>query len=194
MSQPLTVKADSLTSSEAVLLFNGKEYACVIGRSGVKPEVEKQEGDGATPIGEYRILRGFYRPDRLAKPDTNGLEMYPISRDMGWEDDPASKRYNYWIESGYPKGEVESFWREDECYNVILVVDYNGAWPFSDISEGHPAIAGKGSAIFIHVLKRDADNQPVPTAGCVALEQDDLLEVISQVDSRHKVTIELSGI
>ncbi len=94
MSQTLMVIAESSASSSAVLSFHGKKYHCMIGRAGMNPKQKKQEGDGATPIGEYHILRGFYRSDRLEEPLTKGLEMLPITQGMGWEDSPDSSRYN----------------------------------------------------------------------------------------------------
>jgi L,D-peptidoglycan transpeptidase YkuD (ErfK/YbiS/YcfS/YnhG family) len=58
-------------------------------------------------------------------------------------------------------------WREDNLYDVVLVVGYNDA----------PVVAGKGSAIFLHLARTDY----APTAGCVALALPDLLEALSQL-------------
>lgn len=190
----ILVTAPHADSVEAALSYGNKTYPCVIGKGGTKPAYEKSEGDGATPLGSYKILRGFYRADRIEKPQTAGLEMIAIEKDMGWDDDINSLYYNQWIKTNYPLGKDESFWREDARYNIILVLDHNGAWPFeSERPQGIHAQKGKGSAIFIHVWGKDQQGNRLPTAGCVALQQSDLLEILMQLQSDQKVEIGLAG-
>ncbi len=188
----LTVTIKKTSDNHATLSCGEHIYPCVIGKAGAKTAREKQEGDNATPLGTYRIIRGFYREDRLKKPATNGLNLVPISSDMGWDDNPKSERYNQWIKSGYSKELEESFWREDELYNIILVLDHNGAWPYeTERPENYNAISGKGSAIFMHVIKIDEQNNPKSTAGCVALQQSDLLQVLSKLKENHPIQIKI---
>jgi L,D-peptidoglycan transpeptidase YkuD (ErfK/YbiS/YcfS/YnhG family) len=188
----ITIQVDTHNPTQALLHCNNKHYPCVIGRAGAVEAVHKREGDGATPKGSYHILRGFYRADRLMHiPTTKGLEMLPITADMGWQDDPQSPHYNQWVASAYPQGKPESFWRDDSRYNIILVIDHNGAWPFL----GYPpknlsAKQNGGSAIFIHVWNLGEGEKPTPTAGCVALHQQDILEILSSLTAEHPLIIQ----
>src|SRR5258706_11414339 len=73
-------------------LSAGGRYAKVaLGRSGIK--ANKREGDGATPAGRYRLVRVWWRPDRLPRPRTL-LPLKPITRLDGWCEDPSDRRYN----------------------------------------------------------------------------------------------------
>ena len=56
-------------------------------------------------------------------------------------------------------------WREDEVYDLIVILGHNDG----------PPVSGKGSAIFMHVAHPDY----TPTEGCVALAPEDLLEVLA---------------
>ena len=188
----LIVTIDKASDTAATFTFGEQQYHCVIGKAGAKSAEDKQEGDNATPLGIYHIVRGFYRADRLEKPITKGLELLPVSPDMGWENNPNSECYNQWVKSGYSKALDESFWREDELYNIILVLDHNGAWPYeTERPKGVNTTAGKGSAIFMHVMKLDEYNKPKPTAGCVALQQNDLLQVLAQLEDSHTIQIKM---
>ena len=79
-----------------------------------------------------------------------------------------------------PQGEekylsYEHLWREDGAYDLIVVIGYND----------DPPIPKKGSAIFIHCTHDDGR----PTAGCVALEKDYLLEVIAKLHTDAMIEI-----
>ena len=189
----LIVSIDKASDTTAKLTFCEQKYSCVIGKAGAKSAEDKEEGDNTTPLGTYHIVRGFYREDRLEKPITKGLELLPVSQDMGWDDNPNSDCYNQWVKNGYSQALEETFWRDDELYNIILVLDHNGAWPYeTERPKNCKAIAGKGSAIFMHVMKLDESNNPKPTAGCIALQQSDLLQVLSQLKENHPIQIKMS--
>jgi L,D-peptidoglycan transpeptidase YkuD (ErfK/YbiS/YcfS/YnhG family) len=149
-----------IVTPEPALYFRSRRYACTLGRSGFSEE--KREGDGATPIGEYRLIEGYFRPDRVTLPAT-ALPMHAITRDMGWCDDPAHADYNRSVTLPFAASH-EELWREDHCYDLFLVIGYNTEHP----------VPGKGSAIFLHLLHEDGR----PTAGCVALSREDLLELL----------------
>lgn len=188
----IIVKPSTDTPTHGTLEFKGKIYPCVLGRNGVVAEADKREGDGRTPAGTYKILRGFYRPDVLSAPETAGLEMVAIKPDMGWEDDSAKPTYNHFITQGYLAGQGESFQRNDQCYNLIFVLGHNGAWPYEGAPPaGYQANPELGSAIFMHVWRFDDEGKPVGTAGCVALAQDNLLEITKQLEDETKIQIQL---
>lgn len=124
---------------------------CALGRSGVTRT--KREGDGASPVGRFRILVGFYRPDHGGRPRTL-LPLRPIRPNDGWCDAPGDRRYNTLVPRPYPASH-EEMWREDHLYDVVLDIAWNRG----------PIVPGRGSAIFLHLAKPGFE----PTAGCVAV-------------------------
>ena len=122
-----------------------------LGRSGIR--VNKREGDGVTPAGRYRLVRLWWRADRMPRPLTR-LPVRPIGRADGWCEDPADRRYNRAIklragDSG------DRLRRADRLYDMVIEIDHNV----------RPRIRGRGSAVFIHVARPGL----APTAGCIAL-------------------------
>lgn len=168
----ITVKPNSEINSRALFLFNGKEYDCTIGSGGVRKY--KTEGDLCTPIGTFPLRCLFFRPDRLERPET-GLNTIPIEPDDGWCNDPKEKKYNAHVKLPR-KGSCESLWREDRVYDIIVPIGYNDS----------PPVASKGSAIFIHITGKDEE----PTHGCIALEQNDLLEIVRGINQNTLIKIE----
>ena len=157
------------------LVFQGKNYRCVLGKNGVTKN--KQEGDGATPLGSFRLREVLYRPDRLKEPKTN-LPISALHPEDGWSDDPEHPDYNTKIALPHP-GRSESLWRNDGVYDLIVVIGYND----------NPPQQAKGSAIFMHIAKKDYS----PTEGCVALKRADLLEILETLapDGKIEITAEL---
>ena len=83
---------------------------------------------------------------------------------MGWCDDPAHPDYNRQVRLPFAASN-EALWREDEVYDLIIVLGHND----------NPPVPGRGSAIFMHVARPDY----APTEGCVALAPENLLEVLA---------------
>lgn len=157
------------------LEFNGKTYPCAIGKGGIKPEEDKVEGDGATPAGCFKLREVLYRADRLDEPKTK-LPLGEIEPEDGWCDDSDNEDYNQLVTLPHP-GSHEELWREDHVYDIIVPIGYND----------DPAIPGEGSAIFMHIAREGY----TPTDGCVALKQEDLLEILSYCDENTQICIEL---
>ena len=146
-------------------------YRVALGRNGVTRD--KNEGDMATPAGCFPIRGIYFREDRLRKPETV-FPTRPLAEDDGWFDDAKDPSYNKLVK--LPHGGVnESLWREDHLYDVIVVLGYND----------EPPTPGKGSAIFMHVARESYS----PTAGCIVLSQEDLLEVLKNADIETQVCI-----
>ena len=137
-----------------------REVRCALGPTGVIAAGEKREGDGATPLGAWPMRRVLYRPDRGARPVTP-LQVGIIAEDDGWCDDPADEAYNRPVQLPYPAS-AEVLCREDGLYDLVVVLGYND----------EPPVAGRGSAIFLHV------SAGRPTAGCVSLPESQLLHVL----------------
>ena len=134
---------------------------CALGRSGIRSD--KREGDGATPAGLWPIRRVLYRDDRVVLPPVS----YPSSPnrpDDGWCDDPVSPLYNTAVKHPF-EGSAEHLWRTDDLYDVVGVLGHND----------QPPIAGRGSAIFMHIARPGY----APTEGCVALPRADLLVLLA---------------
>jgi L,D-peptidoglycan transpeptidase YkuD (ErfK/YbiS/YcfS/YnhG family) len=102
------------------------------------------------------------------------LPLRVIGRDDGWCDAPDDENYNRPVKLPY-RASAENLWREDHAYDLIAVVGFND----------NPVIAGKGSAIFLHLAKHDFS----PTAGCVALAEKDLRAALEQLQMGDKIKI-----
>jgi L,D-peptidoglycan transpeptidase YkuD (ErfK/YbiS/YcfS/YnhG family) len=154
------------------VVFAGQRVRCALGRGGLK--THKTEGDGATPVGTFALERVFYRADRLINPPQTGLQAIPITPDMGWCDDSNHIDYNQLITLPHP-ARHECLWRDDGVYDVVVEVLYNT----------EPIVAGRGSAIFMHVAKPDYTS----TEGCIALNMQDLLVLLSLCNKGDLITI-----
>lgn len=157
--------SDILVTPDGILQFGGLRFRCALGKGGVRPEADKRESDGATPLGRYPIRQVFYRADRLAPPETR-LPLQALTRQDGWCDDPADPAYNRFVTLPYASSH-EKLWREDHVYDVIAVLGHND----------DPPVPGLGSAIFLHVARPDYSG----TEGCVALALPDLLALLAVV-------------
>lgn len=138
------------------------DLACdgYVGRSGVL--AAKQEGDGSTPSGLYRIGSAFYIDDA---PDT-ALDTFRVTKDTYWVDDADSMFYNQRVEGTENKdwNSAEHMIDYEAEYRYGFVVNYNVL-----------GIPDAGSAIFFHI--NDA-----PTAGCIATEEDMVLAYLAELD------------
>jgi L,D-peptidoglycan transpeptidase YkuD (ErfK/YbiS/YcfS/YnhG family) len=142
-------------------LLRGLVCRAALGRGGVR--ADKSEGDGATPAGLLPLRRVLYRADR-GRPPSCAVPVEPLAPDDGWCDDPASPDYNRMVRLPCP-AHHEELWRADAVYDVIGVLGWNDA----------PVVAGRGSAIFLHVARPDFS----PTEGCIALPEPVLREVLA---------------
>lgn len=153
-----------VATSSGRFIVGDQEFACTIGRGGVIAAADKREGDGASPIGIWRMKRVFYRADRLTRPVT-GLPVTPLRPSDGWCDAEAHPLYNRPVTLPFPASH-EKLWRDDHAYDVIVELAHND----------DPVVPGLGSAIFLHLAHDDGRE----TAGCVALGLSDMLTVLEQ--------------
>ncbi|MGE0154577.1 MAG: L,D-transpeptidase [Reyranellaceae bacterium] len=169
----LEVRPDPAEPRRGTARLRGDQrvFACALGRTGVA--ADKREGDGATPLGTFPLRQAFYRPDRESPPAT-GLTLRALTPQDGWCDEAAAADYNRFVRLPHPHRH-ERLWREDRVYDLIVVVGYNDA----------PVAPGKGSAIFIHLMRDDG----APTEGCVAFKREDLLEILAALSLESKIVI-----
>lgn len=173
----LVVIPDGLTSHRGRLLFGGREYPCALGKAGVT--AAKREGDLKTPVGCFALRELFYRADRLVRPKT-ALPVRTIEEDDGWCDDPAHTDYNRRVRLPFAPSH-EKLWRTDPVYDLIVPLGYND----------DPPVAGRGSAIFLHVARQLPGDDFSGTEGCVALAREDLLVVLADVKAGSRIHIRL---
>ena len=126
-----------------------------------------------TPKGKYKIKYILYRKDRIKKIDSK-IKRIVIKKNMGWCNDSKSKNYNRLIKlpSVY---NFEKLFKNNNTYDILIVLDYNM----------NPTIKNKGSAIFIHVAKKNYKK----TEGCIALKKNDLLKIIKKLKKNTIVKI-----
>ena len=93
---------------------------------------------------------------------------------MGWCDDATSKKYNKLIRFPFNLS-AEKLWLKENIYDVIIVINYNLK----------PIVKNKGSAIFLHIAKRNY----ISTKGCVAIAKKDIILLASKINYKTKITI-----
>ena len=153
------------------LKYKNFKFRCALGKGGIKKKVK--EGDNITPKGIFKIIKIYYRPDKINKIITS-IKKIKIKKNMGWCDDPSSSYYNKQIKLP-SKYNHERLYRKDNLYDLILVLNYNT----------NPIIKNKGSAIFLHIAKKKYQ----PTKGCVALKKQDLIQLTSIIKKNTKIKL-----
>ena len=147
-------------SAAGRLRFGTLDMPCTLGRGGVCAATDKREGDGWTPLGAWP-LRGVLLRFGKAEPSAIRLPWRWVREGDGWSDDPADPAYNRPVH--LPRRfSAESLLRGDDAYDVIVVLGHNDA----------PPMPGQGSAIFLHL------SEGRPTAGCIAIDRDDMLKLL----------------
>jgi L,D-peptidoglycan transpeptidase YkuD (ErfK/YbiS/YcfS/YnhG family) len=168
----ITVRRKPGNPSRGWLTAGQLSLPVALGRSGVK--ANKREGDGATPRGSFRLKQLWWRAERHARPATL-LPTQRIRPDDGWCENPADRHYNQPIK--VPRGSnADRLARADALYDFIIEIDHNT----------RPRIAGRGSAVFIHVARE----RFAPTAGCVALDINSLRRLLARVGPRTRIMVE----
>ena len=158
--------------NEKYLTYKHYKVKCAIGKRGIG--LKKKEGDFITPIGQYNIKYILFRKDRI-KEIQSKLKKTPIQKNMGWCDDPKSKNYNKLVKLPF-KYKYEKLYKKENIYDIILVLNFNMS----------PIKKNKGSAIFIHVAKKNYKK----TEGCIALKKNHLLQIIKELKYTTKIKIE----
>lgn len=146
----------------------GDSWPAVVGRNGIVSPAIKKEGDGNTPSGLYPIGLAF----GYAKTLDTKLKYRQVQEDDLWVDDPNSPDYNRWVKAPTRAKSFEFMKRKDILYKMGAVIEYNT----------NPVKAGKGSAIFLHIWPASDK----PTAGCVALAEKNLAELLAWMDEAQQ--------
>lgn len=146
-----------------VLSTDGK-----IGRNGIG---KTKEGDGKTPTGVYRFMFGF---GNMPDPGT-ALPYTQVDSSYYWVDDSESAYYNQFVSTDNVTKDwdsAEHIASVNKSYNYVLALDYNA-----------DCVPGAGSAIFMHC-------QPTGGAGCIAVPEDKMIEIMKNVQDGCVVIID----
>ncbi|HWR29240.1 MAG TPA: L,D-transpeptidase family protein [Negativicutes bacterium] len=151
-----------------------KSFPVVMGKNGFADPGAKEEGDNRTPTGIFNLGTAFGYAGAI---DTK-MPYRRLTENDFWVDDTASAQYNRWV-TGVPQARsYERLLRSDSMHKYGVVIQYNT----------NPVIAGKGSAIFLHVWR----SPDIGTAGGVAMAEDNLVQILRWLDSEKQPTILLN--
>jgi D-alanyl-D-alanine dipeptidase len=159
----------------------GEVGTVVVGRHGTAwdplaspavPGPQKAEGDGRSPAGVFSLGTAFgYAP--AAEASWLKLPYLPVVEGLECVDDPASSVYNQLVDRRRvqaPDWNSSEKMREvGEAYRWGVVVNYN-----------IPAVATRGSCIFLHIGGEGGRG----TAGCTAMPAADLHAVMAWLDPK----------
>jgi L,D-peptidoglycan transpeptidase YkuD (ErfK/YbiS/YcfS/YnhG family) len=168
--QVVVVTSANWTTSVATLQTFAKDAAgwhavfgampAFIGRAGFS--ADKHEGDLKTPAGKFGFGIMF---GQRANPGVKFPYRVPDSQSV-WVDDSSTPYYNTWQQNAALTGEHLASSGFSRSYAYAAVIAYNS----------NPVVPRKGSAIFLHVSTGGG------TAGCVSLNQSQLLQVLRWLD------------
>ena len=150
-------------------LLKDIETDCEYGKNGYS--YNKKEGDFTTPIGTYPLLFAFGTEEN---PGTK-MEYRKITRDSYFSDDASNmEKYNKWIESNVKiKGEHLIEYPKEYKYGIVIGYNID------------PVIPGKGSSIFLH-----CKGEKCYTSGCIAVDENIMLELLKKINQGAYITIE----
>lgn len=149
---------------------------CTVGYGGTVEPAAKREGDGKTPTGVFALRRGLCYVDDL----TTAFPMEKYDAQYIWDENPESATYNTLLRTPKPDVKGDRLWeRRNTQYRYIVVVEYNT----------DPIVKGAGSAIFIHAWRSEGK----PTAGCVAMTEEDVRRLIERLNPKLNPHIVILG-
>ena len=160
-----------IVKNPGLLKYKDLQFRCALGKLGIQKK--SHEGDLITPKGKFRLTKIYYRSDRVKKINSP-LKKIKIKKNMGWCDDTESRHYNKQIKIN-KNYSYEKLHRKDNVYDIIVILNYNL----------NPIRRGKGSAIFLHVAKRNYNK----THGCVALKKNELLHLLSKIKKNTQIKL-----
>lgn len=135
--------------------------SCFLGKNGVT--LFKQEGDCCTPAGLFLLSYAFGNE----KNTKTKMPFRMVTKNSYWVDDPTSVHYNHWVEG----------WAQADWASAEHLAEYPNEYAYAVVIEYNtqPVVPHKGSAIFLHCGTK-------PTAGCIAVPEDKLLQILSWLD------------
>ena len=153
------------------LYFGEYKVKCAIGKRGISKR--KKEGDNTTPKGTFKIKKLFFRKDRI-KILKNKIKKIAINKKMGWCDDYRSSSYNKLINFPFNYS-AEKLYLKENIYDILITLDFNI----------NPTLKKKGSAIFIHLSKKNYSS----TKGCIAISKKNMKLLLKYINKETKLVI-----
>jgi len=167
----IRIRARAGNSRQGWLTASGLSIPVAFGRGGIL--ANKREGDGGTPKGTFHPRKLWWRADRHQRPRTF-LPVQAIRTEDAWCEDPTDRRYNQPIRLKRDQA-GDRLTRKDHLYDFIIEIDHNT----------RPRVAGRGSAVFIHVARPGFR----PTAGCVAMTLPRLRWLLGRIGPKTRIEI-----
>jgi L,D-peptidoglycan transpeptidase YkuD (ErfK/YbiS/YcfS/YnhG family) len=167
----VTVRAAAGQRTRGWLTAGGQTIPVALGRGGIR--ANKREGDGGTPKGTFRPRQLWWRADRHPRPSTF-LRVRAIGPEDAWCEDPSDRHYNQPVRLNSKQG-GDRLRRNDHLYDFIIEIDHNTK----------PRIAGRGSAIFLHLARTDFS----PTSGCVSMMRNAILRLLRRLGPETRISI-----
>jgi L,D-peptidoglycan transpeptidase YkuD (ErfK/YbiS/YcfS/YnhG family) len=184
--------ASTTASVEVVARSVGGDWRCqvgpragAVGRAGIRPLEARRSGDGTTPSGVFPL-------GTVTAWDGQTFQMFGNRPDPGvrvayrsvrpedcWGATPGTSRYQRLVERyGCPGPDDEWLPRFGDVYSHAAVIGAN-LDPVSGDEPGEPALA---AAIFLHRHSYDSSGRPRATSGCVSVEYDALIDIVTILD------------
>ncbi|MBR5408297.1 MAG: hypothetical protein IK111_11785 [Lachnospiraceae bacterium] len=147
-----------------------------VGKNGLCPDEDHEEGCGQTPIGIYKFNKAF----GIADDPGCAIPYVKVDDDTYWSGDPREgMHYNEMVDiKDYP-----DLLMDDSEH----IVDYDYQYQYCmNISFNEDGTPGRGSAIFLHCL---GPLKPY-TGGCVAIPENQMKKVMKNVKEDCVVIID----
>jgi D-alanyl-D-alanine dipeptidase len=159
----------------------GKTIPVVIGKKGLALDREfvninikapiKKEGDNRSPMGIFKLgmAFGFDKNNTVSK----NMDYLAINQNTVCVDDSNSSYYNRVIDSSSVR---DPDWQSKEDMSKIPFYQYGAMVEYNNSREPQA-----GSCIFMHIWETSATG----TAGCIAMEEENLKEVLAWLDKKY---------
>jgi len=193
--QFVTVVSDSWSSTTArlqIAALDGSTWGCqlgtrsaTVGRSGMRPLLQRRSGDGTTPAGVFPLGtqtawdgQTFQFFGNSPDPGVRG-DYRTVRNEDCWGATPGTPTYQQlYRRANCPGPDDEWLPGVGEAYSYAAVIGAN-LDPVSGDAPGEPAYA---AAIFLHRNSYGGGTTPKPTSGCVSLAAPDLVSALTMID------------
>ncbi len=140
----------------------------------------KQEGDGRSPAGIFRI-GGLWVTHKTPVKHHRRLPEVKVGPNDLWVSDPRMPQlYNRHLRLDHPARSPwelhEQMRQNDYPHSIKLLICHN-----KEDTPGRPVV-GAGSSIFFHIWRREG---AAPTAGCTSLAETNLRELIARLNPQQ---------
>ncbi|WP_332065182.1 L,D-transpeptidase family protein [Bartonella sp. CB189] len=166
----MAVRRQAGKRMRGILRVGQNHFFCALGWGGIS--ALKREGDGTTPLGCMRCLKGFFSNSRFFL--RSNLSFRRIRKQDGWCNASGNANYNRLVHLPYCS-KAERMHREDDLYKIVIVLD----WNYTERK------MKRGSAIFMHLARKDY----MPTEGCIALSRRDMERLLPHISMRTKIIV-----